>query len=412
MREPVDSPFSPGADTPPRIWAGRNQQLSDWTTILRPRRLDGVDDRGRTFLGEAGVGKSSLVRTIADDAESRGDWVTEQIRIPLGGDPLKRIAGELLNLANRAGLSTRPRKQLKETLTRVSSIAAFGVSLGLRDGQEGDEPYVALTKLLVELGRAAAAQGVMVMVHLDEVQNITDDAVLSQVLTALGDALSTQISVTMPGGREIRRYLPLAVYLTGLPEFEDMAHAQQGATFARRFLTNTLRPVTDDDMAAALQGIVVDGWEVPDGNGGTSRVFLDPDARDAVIELSKGEPFLFQLAGAYGWYAGDSDTITRDDVLTGWSLVESEAVSHVRRILDRLPEKERTFIEAMAQLDPEERTLTAIAAAAGYSTPQQTGAVPRRLDQVRGIIERGRNYTFRHRAVEAYLTTDWPAVDR
>jgi hypothetical protein len=29
---------------------------------------------------------------------------------------------------------------------------------------------------------------------------------------------------------------------------------------------------------------------------------------------------------------------------------------------------------------------------------------------VRGIIERGRLYTFRHRAVEAYLTNDWPVV--
>ncbi|HIW90422.1 MAG TPA: ATP-binding protein [Candidatus Corynebacterium avicola] len=376
--------------------------------MLRPRRLTGVDDRGRTFLGEAGVGKSSLVRTIAYDAENRGDWVTDQIRIPLGSDPMKRLAGELLNLANRSGLSTRPRKHIKDILTRVSSIAAFGVSLGLREYQEGDEPYVAMTKLLVELGRAAAAQGVMVMVHLDEVQNITDDATLSQVLTALGDALSTQITVAVPGGREIRRHLPLAVYLTGLPEFEDMAHAQQGATFARRFLTNTLRPVTDNDMAAALQGILVDGWEVPDGDGGTSRVYLAPDARDAIIDLSKGEPFLFQLAGAYGWYAGDSDTITREDVLAGWSLVESEAVSHVRRILDRLPTKERQFIEAMAEVDPGERTLSSIAAAAGYASSQQTGAVPQRLDQVRGIIERGKHYAFRHRAIEAYLTSDWP----
>ncbi|MFM9377876.1 AAA family ATPase [Gordonia sp. VNK21] len=411
MREPVDSPFSPGADTPPRIWAGRSQQLNDWNSILRPRRISGIDERGRTFLGEAGVGKSSLVRTIARDAESRGDWVTDQIRIPLGSDPMQRLAGELLNLANKAGLSTRPRQELKAILARVSSIAAFGVSLELREGQEGDEPYVALTKLLVELGSAAMAQGVMVVVHLDEVQNISDEAALSQILTALGDALATEVTVTAPGGREILRHLPLAVYLTGLPEFEEMAHAQQGATFARRFLTNTLRPITDEDMQAALQGIVTEGWEIPDQHGGSDYVVLDPAARDAIVDLSKGEPFLFQLAGAYGWYAGDSDTITREDVLAGWSLVESEAVSHVCRILDRLPERERQFIEAMAQIDSGRRTLTAIATAAGYATPQQSGAVPQRLDQIRGIISRGKPYAFRHRAVEAYLTTDWPRIE-
>ncbi|PZF56724.1 hypothetical protein DEJ23_09190 [Curtobacterium sp. MCSS17_008] len=33
-----------------------------------------------------------------------------------------------------------------------------------------------------------------------------------------------------------------------------------------------------------------------------------------------------------------------------------------------------------------------------------------RLDTVRGIIDRGKSYSFRNRAVEAYLSTDWPHV--
>ena len=39
------------------------------------------------------------------------------------------------------------------------------------------------------------------------------------------------------------------------------------------------------------------------------------------------------------------------------------------------------------------------------------GPTSQRLDSVRGIIERGKPYTFRHRAVEAYLASDWPEVD-
>jgi len=72
--------------------AGRTAHLSDWRDVLRPRLVDGLFERGRTVLGEPGLGKSSLVRRIADDAERAGDWVTPQIRIALGSDPIKRLA--------------------------------------------------------------------------------------------------------------------------------------------------------------------------------------------------------------------------------------------------------------------------------------------------------------------------------
>src|SRR5690625_7748136 len=81
MRNPLGPPVSPGADTVPPVWAGRTAQLSGWRDALRPRRLAGIHDRGRTVLGEAGLGKSSLVRRIAGDASRRGDWVTPQLRI-------------------------------------------------------------------------------------------------------------------------------------------------------------------------------------------------------------------------------------------------------------------------------------------------------------------------------------------
>ena len=71
--------------------------VADWRDVVRPRRLAGHAERGRTILGEAGLGKSSLVRRIAEDAASRGDWVTPQLRIPSGADPLKRLAAALLD---------------------------------------------------------------------------------------------------------------------------------------------------------------------------------------------------------------------------------------------------------------------------------------------------------------------------
>lgn len=408
MRKPLDSPFSPGSDTVPRVWAGRIAHLSDWRDILRPRRVAGIHERGRTILGEAGLGKSSLVRRIARDATEAGDWVTPQLRIPSGTDPLKRVATAILQLADRAGLPAAREKRIAELLNRVQAVAAAGVSISLR-GQTGVEPYTAITELLVEIGRAAIRCGdVAVLVHIDEVQNIGDEDALSQLLIALGDALTHDEVVEVPGGLQIERALPLAVYLTGLPEFTDMAGARKGATFARRFQTTTLAPIQDEDLMAALQPFVSEGWQISGGSGSLESVFMEPAAQRAIVDLACGEPYLFQLAGERAWYADNDKVITAEHVMTGWHDALSEAEWHVQRILDRLPSREHEFLEAMASLNPEDRTLTNIAESMGYAKASAAGPTSRRLDLTRGIIERGTLYGFRHRAVGAYLTTEWP----
>lgn len=408
MRTPLDSPFSPGSDTVPKVWAGRTSQLNDWRDVLRPRRLAGIHERGRTILGEAGSGKSSLVRRIAREATEAGDWATPQLRIPSGTDPIKRVASALLDLSSTAGLSSAREKRIGDLLRRVETVAASGISLSVR-AQDGPEPYTALTELLIEIGRAAMRrQNVMVMLHIDEVQNIADEHARSQLLIALGDALAYEETVALPGGPQVDLALPIAVYLTGLPEFEGMAGAQAGAAFARRFQTVTLDAIDDADLTAALQTFVTEGWPVATEAGGAERVFLAADAQRAIVERARGEPFLFQLAGERAWYAGTDNLITAEHVKAGWRNAAPEAEAHVQRILDRLPARERQFIEAMAELAPEERSLTNIARKAGYEKATDAGPTAQRLDRTRRIIHRGRPYRFQHRAVEARLTSNWP----
>ncbi|WP_306233788.1 ATP-binding protein [Agrococcus beijingensis] len=410
MRNPVDNPFTPGSDTVPEVWAGRTEQLSDWRDAMRPRLLKGLPERGRTILGEPGLGKSSLVRRIAQHAERSGDWVTPQLRIPLGADPMKLVAAATLQLADSAGLASSRERRLKQLLQRVEAVAVSGASLSVR-GSEGPEPHTALTELLVEVGRAAIEARKVALIHVDEVQNVTDERALSQLLIALGDAITFETEVTLPGGAQIRRTLPIAVYLTGLPDFEDRAGAHKGATFARRFKTTLLAPIGDDDLAGALQDFVDPGWEVSDESGGVQLVRFEQDAVSAVIDLCRGEPFLFQLAGQHAWNADTTDTVTREQVARGWRSAQREAVAHVERILGRLPQREREFVEAMARIPAQERRLTRIAAEAGFAKPSDAGTTSRRLDTVRGIIERGTQYTFRHRALEAFLTSDWPNLE-
>lgn len=409
MRSAINNPFNPGSDLVPKVWAGRTAQLNDWRQVLRPRLTRGLPERGRTILGEPGLGKSALVRRIAAEAVTSGDWVSPQIRVPSGSDPLKLVAGALLNLAHLAGLPSRRERRLEDILGRVESVAASGVSISVRGGS-GPDPHVVLSELLIEIGRAALQREVVCLLHVDEVQNITDERALSQLLIAIGDAITHRTTVRAPGGVEIERSLPIAVYLTGLPEFEDRAGAHKGATFARRFATTVLAAIDEDDLTLALHEFISPGWDVADDQGGVTTVHMTQDAVAAIVDLCRGEPFLFQLAGEQAWYAGEGDLITLDQVVAGWRTAQREASAHVERILGRLPQREREFVEAMAQLSPQDRMLTRIADRAGFSSASAAGPTSQRLDTVRGIIDRGRPYSFRHRAVEAYLTSDWPAT--
>lgn len=410
MRSALNNPFTPGSDNVPEVWAGRTDQLHDWSEVVRPRHASGLPERGRTILGEPGLGKSTLVRRIAAQAEANGDWVTPQLRIPTRSDPLKTVAAALMVLADRAGLGTGRDHRLAAMLDRVRQISVTGVAL-TADRAEGPEPYTALTNLLVEIGLQAVEHGTVVLIHVDEIQNVTDGDALSQLLIALGDAATHEIRRTGPGGTPYPHVLPIAVYLTGLPDFAELSEARKGATFARRFATTTLAPLTDDEVALALRPFVTHGWTVLDHDTGTpGRVHMTPEAADRVVELCRGEPFLFQLAGEKAWYADPSPTITRDHVDQGWSRARHEARAHVERILERLPAAERDLLEVMARLAPAERSSTTIARALGHGAASQIGTTAQRLDTIRGIINRGRPYTFRHRAVEALLTSQWPEV--
>lgn len=405
-RTPTNNPFEPGADRIPPVWAGRQPELSDWRDRLRPRRAGGQAERGRTLLGEPGIGKSVLVRRIAADATDQGDWVTPQVRIPRGVDPIPLVAEAVLDLADQAGLTTRVDTRIRGLLDRLRQVSVMGTGMVLGAG-EGTPPHLALKQVLVEVARAARPDGRVVLVHLDEVQNVVDEEQRSQLLIAFGDALALDEPVTVPSGRRVSAGLPLVVYLTGLPEFHDQATSRSGATFARRFATALLDPMSDEDLYDALHPFVRDGWPVLTDDGPT-RVWLDEAGADALVATCHGDPFLFQLAGQHAWDAGTGEVVEAGDVFRGWTRARPEARRHVERLLERLPDLERSFVEAMAALDPESRTLTNIARELGYEQASQIGPTSQRLDTVRGIVDRGPRYTFRARTVEAYLTGGWP----
>lgn len=168
--------------------------------------------------------------------------------------------------------------------------------------------------------------------------------------------------------------------------------------------------MTDDDIRASLQQFITPGWEAVD-DGERVVIRMTQDAVETIVTLCHGDPYLFQLAGRCAWDDQTAPTITREDAEGGWRAARDEARRHVERLLERLPALEYAFVEAMAALPSDDRTLTRIAEELEYDRASQLGPTAQRLDTIRGVIERRgarAPYRFRARAVEALLSTDWP----
>jgi hypothetical protein len=403
LRTAMNDPFTPGSDHVPQVWAGRRQQLAEFAAEVRPRRLAGLYERGRLFLGEPGVGKSVLARRIAQMAEEDGDWVTEQIRLPRGVDPFQLLAEGLLDVAQTHAPHLSRDRKFDDLIARVELLSVSGIQIGLR-APSGRPAHRELYDLIVALAGQASRAGQMLLIHLDEVQNLDVAEHASAVLTCLGDALNHVTTRALPGGGEQDDHLPLAVYLTGLPEFGDAATARQGATFTRRFATTLLRPMAEEDLHEALAPLVA-GHTVPDEHGNIATVTLARDAAAAIVAASYQDPFLFQLVGYRAWLATPTASmITRADVADALERVDEEVVLHVDRLLARLAGLQLGFVTAMVSLPAGERSLTAIAGTLGRDAAG-LGSTTQALE-AKGVIERGRPYRLLTPAIEARLVGD------
>ena len=412
----MDNPFLPGSDVVPPVWAGRAAELAEARDVLAPRRLAGVHERGRAVLGEYGIGKTALVSRLAAQAEDEGHWVAPPVRVPLGVDPGLLLLAALRDLWARHDLDARLGRAAGPLLRRVEEVRlpVVGGGVRLREPPAGEPPHRVLHDVLVTLAAAAREatdaehpDGRMVLVRLDEVQNARDPSALSQLFTALGDALEATTSEVDVVGIPRRPALPLAVYLSGLPDLAGRA-AAAGATFSRRFRVWDLAPLTEPELRLALRPFTSSGWPVLSDDG-PEAVHLEPGAVDAVLGVCLGDPFLFQLAGEAAWNAGTGAVITEEEVRRGWASARREVQRYVAARLEGLSDLQLSYLQAVADLPEQERTAAAVARALGRSGSAALGSTAAALDSDRALLRReaGR-VSFRSAAVEAYLQGGWP----
>ncbi len=362
----VNNPFEPGSGAVPRIWVGRDDELADVDTRLVPRRSAGLFERGRTYLGDPGLGKSVLVNRIADERAAAGDLVAAPLRLARGRDPLAAVAGALTPLLPTG---ERLASGLGAALDRVRDVGLLGARVGVAASEE--DRYTGLAALLLALAGLARDTERLLLIRVDEVQNLSGDP-LSQLLTLLGDLLEHRVAAVDVTGARVEEHLPVAVMLSGLPQFSQRA-ADAGATFSRRFATTYLEPFTDEEVRASLTYAFGEGFEVLT-DAGPAVVGLQVAAREELIARCLGDPFLFQLAGAAAWDADDGAVITTEDVVSGWQRVQREVDVHLRAQMAGLTELQLQVLTAAAALADAGPDGTAIARRIGRRGSSDIGS--------------------------------------
>lgn len=366
--DPVRNPYSPGAGTPPPALVGRDRELAAFEVAVQRLGL-GRPAKSQLLTGLRGVGKTVLLREFGRTARAQG-WVHEQLEAT---EDLDFTAG-VSTLVRKALLRLRVRDRLRERARRALGVlAAFKIRYEIPDTgidvtvEADPTPGKAdtgildedLADLFVEVGEVARADGVGVLLTIDEMQYLA-----RQDLAALIVALH----------RVSQEQVPFMVAGAGLPSLPGLAG--EAKSYAERlFDFPEIASLTPSEAELALRSPALD-----------EGVSWDDRAIARVIEITRGYPYFLQEFGKQAWDVADGpDRIGSDDVDLAVPIAIDELdTGFFRARLDRTSDQERDYLHAMAGMGPGPYQSAEVAAAMGR-TISQVGPVRDRLIK-RGLI--------------------------
>jgi hypothetical protein len=329
----ANNPFAPGAGHQPPELAGRDKIIEDAFVSLS-RILKGRPDRGHLLLGLRGVGKTVLLNRIERLAVELGYHVVlieAPEEKPLADLLVPRLKGILIKLSRH--------ERAKEVALRGLAVlrgfaTAFKVTLAGVDIEVKAEEGVAdsgdleadLPALLTAAGEAAAEAGSGVAILIDEVQYLS-----TRDLGALIVAMHriNQLS------------LPVVFFGAGLPQIAKLAG--DAKSYAERLFRY---PAVDKLDDAAAEAAI---WKPVAAEGAA----IQPEAVRMIRERTQGYPYFLQEWGYHSWDTALGSPITVRDV-------EAASIDATDRLdqdffrvrFDRLTDREKDYMRAMAELGP------------------------------------------------------------
>ena len=327
----VLNPFSPGAGTPPPALVGRQELLEKArVAVERVRALR--SEKSLLLVGLRGVGKTVLLRTIADMAEELRCQVVfietpEDQSLPeLLAPPLREA---LLRLDAMAGLNEKVKRALRVFRSFLGTIKVGNEHISLEIDPEfgtGDSGNLQadLSALFLAVAEAAKARGTALVLILDELQYLREQEfrALITALHAVG-----------------QKQLPLVLFGAGLPQLVGLAG--KAKSYAERlFLFPAVGPLGLGEATEALQRPVK-----------TQDVEFTEGALRLIFELTRGYPYFLQEWGYELWNFAQSSPITEENVTAATPGIIRKLDENFFRVrFDRLTPSEKKYLRAMAEL--------------------------------------------------------------
>lgn len=325
------NPFSPGAGTPPPALVGRQELLEKArVAVERVRALR--SEKSLLLVGLRGVGKTVLLRTIADMAEALRCQVIfietpEDQSLPeLLAPPLREA---LLRLDAMAGLNEKVKRALRVFRSFLGTIKVGNEHISLEIDPEfgtGDSGNLQadLSALFLAVADAAKARGTALVLILDELQYLREQEfrALITALHAVG-----------------QKQLPLVLFGAGLPQLVGLAG--KAKSYAERlFLFPAVGPLGLGEATDALQRPVK-----------TQDVEFTEGALRLIFELTRGYPYFLQEWGYELWNFAQSSPITEENVTAATPGIIRKLDENFFRVrFDRLTPSEKKYLRAMAEL--------------------------------------------------------------
>jgi hypothetical protein len=328
--DPRLNPYAPGAGAKPPELAGRSALL-ERAGVALDRMRSGRSARGLMLYGLRGVGKTVLLNAIRTQAEASG-IVAAAVEAP----ELRSLPALLAPALRQALLHLSPFEAVRARALGVLAAFVKAVKVKFADvevnldvaptfgiADSGDLEHD-LTQLMLEIGRAAKAEGTAFVLFIDELQYVAA-AQLGTLFAAIHKATQAEA--------------PIAIIGAGLPQLLGLAGRAKSYS-ERLFEFVEIDRLPAEDARRALC--------VPAENEG---VHFSADAIDEILARTQGYPYFLQEWGKHCWDVASASPITLANARTASERAVAELDASFFRVrFDRLTPQQKLYLRAMAEL--------------------------------------------------------------
>lgn len=345
----LDNPFTPGAGFLPPELAGREQVIEDGRVVAARAKLRKAE-RGLMLIGSRGVGKTSLLKWLAEDARQAG-VIPVIAEIQNDSQGIEELSAKMKDALHALDYVSKVKTGVRESFAVLGNfIRKFAVNIGPVGveietcaglGESGNIESD-LSAVLLTAARAAKAAGTAIGLYVDELQNMRL-ATLSGIIVSLHHAA--------------QELLPLYLIGSGLPTVRGLV--ARSKTYAERMFNY-------EEIGALDESASADAIRKPMR---AMNVCIEDKALSAIFKMSGGYPFFLQECGYQVWQAIEKPLVTVKDVRAVADVILGRLDRNFFAVrLDRISELERVFLRVMADVPgPEAKPLAAIARGMGRS---------------------------------------------